>query len=125
MHATCGTAATISETTMPRVDQDLDETTFNRSRVKQKFEEYPMNRRELIKSLPAGALVPAAISAAVMPSAATEKQSPGDGSGRAQTSGTKPGVYKVSNKTFDDPGAYDGIHCDQFGIGHRWQTNRG
>ncbi len=72
-----------------------------------------MKRREFVKIVPAAALVstgacarPEDEEAASAPAAAPGSQSSSDG-----TSG-----FRVQDATFDDPGAYDHVHCDQFGV---------
>ena len=72
-----------------------------------------MKRRELIKTVPAVALVSTGAfirledaNAATAPAAAPDPQS---------SSGSSKG-FSVANPNLDDLGAHDSIHCDQFGI---------
>jgi hypothetical protein len=63
-----------------------------------------MKRREFVQTVPAAALLTAGagIPIVVADSLAAE--------------GKKSSGFKVADTTFADPGAYDHVHCDQFGI---------
>ena len=75
-----------------------------------------MNRRELIKSLPAGAILPVALDASVANATTAKQEASGAAGDGGKAMAAKPKVYKVKDKTFGDPGAYEGIWCDQLGI---------
>ncbi|NDR57919.1 aconitase X [Aliiruegeria sabulilitoris] len=79
-----------------------------------------MKRRDLIKSLPATALLPAALGANIAGAQTTTAEAPGgsSGGGGANTAAPRPRpqVYRVSSEGFDDPAAYEGIWCDQVGV---------
>ena len=72
-----------------------------------------MKRREFIKMIPAAALVSAG--ASLRPEAAEAASALAAAPDPKSSSGTSKG-FSVANPTHDDPGAYDHVHCDQFGI---------
>ena len=74
-----------------------------------------MKRREFIKIIPAAAMLPAVATVTAEGAVAAGKQS-SSGSSGASGSSEQPRGFGVSNPTYDDPGAYDHVHCDQFGI---------
>jgi predicted aconitase len=73
-----------------------------------------MNRRQFIKRS-----TMAAAAATLLPlqtaKAAGEKSS-SDSSAAGGSSRQKAKGFRVADTAYDDPGAYDGVHCDQFGI---------
>jgi predicted aconitase len=76
-----------------------------------------MKRREFLKTIPAVAMLPALVN---VPGKIAEAAGAQSSSGSSAAGGKSPGQaksFRVADKTYDDPGAYDGIHCDQFGIG--------
>jgi hypothetical protein len=72
-----------------------------------------MKRREFIKMIPAAALVSAG--ACAKPEAAETASAAAATPGPQSSSGSSKG-FSVPNPSRDDPGAYDHVHCDQFGI---------
>jgi hypothetical protein len=74
-----------------------------------------MKRREFIKIIPAAAMLPAVATVTAEGAVAAGKQS-SSGNPGASGSSEQPRGFGVSNPTYDDPGAYDHVHCDQFGI---------
>jgi predicted aconitase len=83
-----------------------------------------MKRRNFIKTISAAAVLPAAgnllvggAQAADAKSASAKSSSGGSTGGATGSERARPKVLRITDKTFDDPGAYDtGVHCDQFGI---------
>jgi len=61
-----------------------------------------MERREFLKTISAVAMLPALYTLTGEITEATGAQSPKS--------------FRVADTTYDDPGAYDGIQCDQFGV---------
>lgn len=75
-----------------------------------------VKRRTFLKTMPAVALLPALVSGKIT---IAEAASATSSSGSSETGGGNPQKkksFRVANKTYDDPSAYDGIHCDQFGV---------
>ena len=77
-----------------------------------------MERRDFIKTIPAAAMLPIignelAENAGAVETAQAKatRQSAGGGAGGGQSKG-----FRVRDKTYKDAGAYDGVHCDQFGV---------
>ena len=77
-----------------------------------------MERRDFIKAIPAAAMLPIISNELAENAGAVEtaqakvtKQSASGGAGGEQSKG-----FRVRDKTFEDAGAYDHVHCDQFGI---------
>jgi len=74
-----------------------------------------MKRRDFLKAIPATGLV--VTGASLRPNFAEAAPGPESSSGSAGGSGSPQSKgFRVAGTTYDDPGAYDGVHCDQFGI---------
>jgi predicted aconitase len=74
-----------------------------------------MKRRKFVTAVPtAAALLTTGLSLKIADAqAAPAAKSDGSGGG---SNTQKSGGFKVQSTVFDDPGAYDHVHCDQFGI---------
>ncbi len=73
-----------------------------------------MKRREFVKIFPAAALVSTA-GASVIPTDAAAS-TPDAAPDPQSSSGSTEGFSVADPTTHEDPGAYDFVHCDQFGI---------
>ena len=71
-----------------------------------------MKRRDFVKTIPAVALLPAAVASLAEAEAASAEVAK---AGPQSSSGSSKG-FSVANPTDGDPGAHDHVHCDQFGI---------
>jgi len=77
-----------------------------------------MKRRDFIKAVPAAAVLPVvANQMAVDASAAAPAQANAEQTASRKTGRSKG--FRVNDKTYKDAGAYDGVHCDQFGVDSR------
>jgi predicted aconitase len=75
-----------------------------------------MKRRQFLKTIPAAALLPALVT---LPSKIAEAAGAQSSSGSSAAGGSSPRKsksFRVADKTYGDPKAYDGIQCDQFGV---------
>ena len=73
-------------------------------------------RRQFLKTIPAVALLPTLFTGT---GKIAEAASANSSSGSSAAGSSSPRQYKsfgVPDKTYDDPKAYDGIQCDQFGV---------
>ena len=75
-----------------------------------------MKRRKFIKTISAAVALPAVGSVFVGGAQAGEAKPSSDSSAGGSVSAPPPKGFRVADMTYDDPKAYDGIHCDQFGI---------
>ena len=75
-----------------------------------------MKRRDFVKTLPAAALLPIAVNVTAENAEAADAAQAGAGTKHSGKSPQQPKGFSVANKTHDDSGAYDTVHCDQFGI---------
>jgi hypothetical protein len=74
-----------------------------------------MKRRDFLKAIPATGLV--VTGASLRPDDAVASPGPQSSSGSAGGSGSPQSKgFRVADTTYDDPAAYDHVHCDQFGI---------
>jgi predicted aconitase len=75
-----------------------------------------MNRREFLKTIPAAALLPAAASVTAKDAEAAGALSSSDSSAARGSSPRRAEGFRVADTTYGEPGAYDVVQCDQFGI---------
>jgi predicted aconitase len=75
-----------------------------------------MNRRDFLKTVPAVALLPAAASVVARDAEAADAKSSSDSSAARGSSPRQAESFRVADETYDDPGSYDLVQCDQFGI---------
>ncbi len=74
-----------------------------------------MKRREFVKIIPAAAVVSTA-GASFMPKDALAASTPAAAPDPQSLSENPKGFSVADPTTHDDPGAYDHVHCDQFGV---------
>jgi predicted aconitase len=75
-----------------------------------------MKRRDFLKTMSAAAMLPAAACVGAESSDDADADSSRGSSGDGGSSPRRSSRFRVSDATYSDPGAYDHVHCDQFGI---------
>jgi hypothetical protein len=75
-----------------------------------------MKRRKFLKTIPAAAMLPALYGVTGVIAEAAGTQSSSGSSAAGGSSPRQAEGFHVADTTYDDPGAYDHVHCDQFGI---------